>query len=129
MPASTILSSVRTPLKTAIAGVAANVFDSVPESPIVPFAAIVPNVPYLQPTLLGKDTVKLRLNFVLTVGVAIYDNQSALDNWEQLVISILAAIPSGYEVGDVSNPIPLNIGASEILAGEIQLATYYTQTN
>jgi hypothetical protein len=129
MPASTILSSVRNPLKTALAGVAANVFDSVPESPIVPFAAIVPNVPYLQPTLLGKDTVKLRLNFVLTVGVAIYDNQSALDNWEQLVISILAAIPSGYEVGDVSNPIPLNIGASEILAGEIQLATYYTQTN
>jgi hypothetical protein len=129
MPASTILSSVRNPLKTALAGVAANVFDSVPESPIVPFAAIVPNVPYLQPTLLGKDTVKLRLNFVLTVGVAIYDNQSALDNWEQLVISILAAIPSGYEVGDVSNPIPLTIGASEILAGEIQLATYYTQTN
>lgn len=129
MPASTILSSVRNPLKTALAGVAANVFDAVPESPIVPFAAIVPNVPYLQPTLLGKDTVKLRLNFVLTVGVAIYDNQSALDNWEQLVISILAAIPSGYEVGDVSNPIPLNIGASEILAGEIQLATYYTQTN
>lgn len=126
---STILSSVRTPLKTAISGVAANVFDSVPESPIVPFAAIVPNVPYLQPTLLGKDTVKLRLNFVLTVGVAIYDNQSALDNWEQLVISILAAIPSGYEVGDVSNPIPIEIGASLVLAGEIQLSTYYTQTN
>ena len=129
MTASTILSSVRTPLKTAISGVAANVFDSVPESPIVPFAAIVPNVPYLQPTLLGKDKVKLRLNFVLTVGVAIYDNQSALDNWEQLVISILAAIPSGYEVGDVSNPIPIEIGASLVLAGEIQLSTYYTQTN
>jgi hypothetical protein len=65
----------------------------------------------------------------MTVGVAMYDNAAALDNWEKLVISILAAIPSGYEVGDVSNPIPLNIGASEILAGEIQLATYYTQTN
>ena len=129
MTASTILSSVRNPLKTAIAGVAANVYDSVPEAPIVPFAAVVPNTPYLQPSLLGKDKVKLRVNFVLTVGVAIYDNQSALDNIEQLVISILAAIPSGYEVGDVSNPITLNIGASEILACEIQLSTYYTQTN
>lgn len=129
MTASTILSSVRTPLKTAISGVAANVYDSVPESPIVPFAAVVPNTPYLQPTLLGKSNVKLKVNLVMTVGVAIYDNQSALDNIEQLVISILAAIPSGYEVGDVSNPIPLNIGASEILACEIQLATYYTQTN
>jgi hypothetical protein len=61
--------------------------------------------------------------------VAIYDNQSALDNWEQLVISILAAIPSGYEVGDVSNPIIVAVGASEVLACEIQLSTYYTQTN
>jgi hypothetical protein len=127
--ASTILSSVRNPLKTAIAGVAANVYDSVPEAPIVPFAALVPNTPYLQPSLLGKDKVKLRVNFVLTVGVAIYDNQSALDNIEQLVISILAAIPSGYEVGDVSNPIIVAVGASEVLACEIQLSTYYTQTN
>ena len=129
MTASSILTSVRTPLKTAIAGVAANVYDSVPESPIVPFAAIVPNLPYMETKLIGKDTIKLQLNFVMTIGVAIYDNQSALDNIEQLVISILAAIPSGYEVGDVSNPIPLTIGASEILAGEIQLSTYYTQTN
>lgn len=129
MPASSILSSVRNPLKTAIQNVAANTYDSVPEAPIVPFAAVVPSVPYLQPTFLGKSNVKVKVNLVITVGVAIYDNQSALDNWEQLVISILAAIPSGYEVGDISNPIPLTIGASEILAGEIQLATYYTQTN
>ena len=129
MPASSILSSVRNPLKTAIAGVAANVYDSVPEAPIVPFAAIVPSTPYLQPNFLSKANVKLKVNLVITVGVAIYDNQSALDNIEKLVISILAAIPSGYEVGDVSNPIPLNIGASEILACEIQLSTYYTQTN
>jgi hypothetical protein len=129
MPASSILSSVRNPLKTAIAGVAANVYDSVPEAPIVPFAAIVPNAPYLQPTLLGKSNVKLKVNLVMTIGVAIYDNQSALDNIEQLAISILAAIPSGYEVGDVSNPINVTVGASEILACEIQLSTYYTQTN
>ena len=83
----------------------------------------------METKLIGKDTIKLQLNFVMTIGVAIYDNQSALDNIEQLVISILAAIPSGYEVGDVSNPIPLNIGASEILACEIQLSTNYTQTN
>lgn len=129
MPASSILSSVRNPLKTAIAGVAANVYDSVPEAPIVPFAAITPNAPYLQPSFLGKGNVKVKVNLVMTVGVAIYDNQSALDNIEQLAISILAAIPSGYEVGDVSNPINVTVGASEILALEIQLATYYTQTN
>ena len=129
MTASSILSSVRNPLKTAIQGVAANTYDSVPEAPIVPFAAIVPNLPYLEPQFLGKANVKVKVNLVMTVGVAIYDNQSALDNWEQLVISILAALPSGYEVGDVSNPIPIETGASLVLAGEIQLSTYYTQTN
>jgi hypothetical protein len=129
MTASSILTSVRTPLKTAIQGVAANTYDSVPESPIVPFAAVVPNTPYLEPSFLSKGNVKVKVNLIMTVGVAIYDNQSALDNIEKLVISILAAIPSGYTVGDVSNPIPLNIGASEILACEIQLSAYYTQTN
>jgi hypothetical protein len=129
MPASSILSSVRNPLKTAIAGVAANVYDSVPEAPIVPFAAIVPNTPYLQPNFLSKANVKLKVNLVITVGVAIYDNQSALDNIEQLAISILAALPTGYEVGDVTNPINVTVGASEILALEIPVATYYTQTN
>jgi hypothetical protein len=129
MPASSILSSVRTPLKTAIAGVAANVYDSVPEAPIVPFAAIVPNTPYLQPNFLSKSNVKLKVNLVITVGVAIYDNQSALDNIEQLAISILAALPTGYEVGDLTNPINVTVGASEILALEIPVATYYTQTN
>ena len=129
MPVSSILTSVRTPLKTAIAGVAANVYDSVPEAPIVPFAAIVPNTPYLQPNFLSKSNVKLKVNLVITVGVAIYDNQSALDNIEQLAISILAALPTGYEVGDVTNPINVTLGASEILALEIPVATYYTQTN
>lgn len=129
MTASTILSSVRTPLKTAIAGVAANVYDSVPEAPIVPFAAVVADSPYMESTLIGKSSVKVKLNFRIAVGVAIYDNQSALDNIEQLVISILAVIPSGYTLGNVSNPIPIEVGASQILACEIEISTYYTQTN
>jgi hypothetical protein len=58
-----------------------------------------------------------------------YSNASALDNIEKLIISILAVIPSGYTVGSVSNPVPMSIGASEILMSEIELSTQYTQTN
>ena len=58
-----------------------------------------------------------------------YSNASALDNIEKLILSILAVIPSGYTVGSVSNPIPMSIGASEILMSEIELSTQYTQTN
>jgi hypothetical protein len=58
-----------------------------------------------------------------------YSNASALDNIEKLILSILAVIPSGYTVGSVSNPVPMTIGASEILMSEIELSTQYTQTN
>lgn len=128
MPASTIATNVRGAIKTAIANVAANTYDSVPEAPIVPFAAVVPANPYLEANLIGTST-RVRVNLVITVGVAMHSNAAALDNIEQLVMSILAVIPSGYTVGSVSNPVPLTIGASEILACEIELSTQYTQTN
>lgn len=129
MPASSIAVDVRGALKTAISSVAANVYDAVPESPIVPFAAVVPNTPYLETVLIGKTAVKVKVNLVITLGVAMYSNAAALDNIEQLTISILSALPSNYTLGNVSNPIPIQIGASEILACEIEVATYYTQTN
>ena len=128
MTASSIAVSVRGAIKTAISSVAANTYDSVPEAPIVPFAAVVPSNPYLEANLLGTST-RVKVNLVITVGVAMHSNAAALDNIEQLVLSILAVIPSGYTVGSVSNPTPLTIGASEILACEIELSTQYTQTN
>jgi hypothetical protein len=129
MPASSIAVDVRGALKTAITAVAANVYDSVPESPMVPFAAVVPSAPYLETVLIGKAAVKVKVNLVITLGVAMYSNAAALDNIEKLTISILAALPANYTLGNVSNPIPVQIGASEILACEIEVSTYYTQTN
>lgn len=128
MTASSIAVNVRGALKTAIQNVAANTYDSVPEAPIVPFAAVVPSTPYLEANLIGTST-RVKVNLVITVGVAMYSNASALDNIEKLVMSILAVIPSGYTVGSVSNPVPMTIGASEILMAEIELATQYTQTH
>ena len=127
-PASSIAVNIRGALKTAIAGVAANTYDAVPEAPIVPFAAVVPNTPYLEPNLIGTST-RVKVNLVITIGVAMYSNASALDNIEKLILSILAVIPSGYTVGSVSNPVPMTIGASEILMSEIEISTQYTQTN
>jgi len=129
MTASSIAVNVRGALKTAISGVAANTYDSVPESPMVPFAAVVPSTPYLEANLIGTST-RVKVNLVITVGVASYSNAASLDNIEKLVMSILAVIPSGYTVGTVSNPIPMTLASgSEIIACEIQLSTQYTQTN
>ena len=129
MTASSIAVNIRGALKTAISSVAVNPYDSVPEAPQVPFAAIVPNTPYLEANLIGTST-RVKINLVITVGVTMYSNAASLDNIEKLVMSILAVIPSGYTVGSVSNPIPLTLASgSEILACEIDISTQYTQTN
>ena len=129
MTASSIAVNVRAPLKAALSSITLNPYDAVPEAPNVPFAAIVPNTPYLEPNLIGTST-RVKINLIITVGVAMYSNNAALDNIEKLVMSILAVIPSGYTVGSVSNPIPMTLASgSDILACEIDISTQYTQTN
>ena len=129
MTASSIAVNVRGAIKTAISSVAVNPYDSVPEAPQVPFAAVVPNTPYLEPNLIGTST-RVKINLVITIGVAMYSNAASLDNIEKLVMSILAVIPQGYTVGSVSNPIPMTLASgSEVLACEIDISTQYTQTN
>lgn len=130
MTASSIAVDVRGALETALASVAANVSDSVPAAPQVPFVAVVPSNPYMDIQLIGKAATKVQLNLVLTLGVANYDNASALDNIEKLTLSVLAALPAGYIIGSVSQPIPLELASGAVvLACEIQVSTYYTQTN
>lgn len=131
MTASTILSSVRQPLAAVFtsANIVANVYDHVPEFPPNPFLVIVPTNPYMEIDLIGKAQTKVKLNFNLTCGVQNADNAAALDNLEQLIISILAAIPSGFEIGAVSAPRLLSVGNGESLAADISISTRYTQTN
>lgn len=129
MTASTILSSVRQPLASAFAGITANVYDHVPEFPPNPFLAVVPADPYMEIDLIGKSALKVKLNYTLTCGVQTADNAAALDNLEQLIISILSAIPAGYEIGAVSAPLIRLVGNGESLVSEIAVTTRYTQTN
>ena len=54
---STILSAVRTPLATALAGVSANIFSYVPEQVPVPAVVVVPDSPYLAFAKIGRAHV------------------------------------------------------------------------
>lgn len=126
---TTIAEDVRTPLAEALQSVAASVYSSVPEMIIPPACVIVPSSPYLESTLIGKDTVKVKINFDVTAAVAYNNNAGALDNLEQLVISILGAMPSGYVVGDVQRPSITSVGASTLLTADVSVSTYYTQAN
>lgn len=129
MPASSIQTNIRDALKSAFSGVAASVYNSVPESVIAPAVVIVPDTPYMEPVLIGKTEVKMKINMTATAIVSYNSNPAALDNLEKLIISILAVVPAGYILGDVERPTVTQIGAAQYLSADINLSTYYTQTN
>ena len=128
MPASTILSQVRQPLATALASVAGNVYSFVPESVIPPAVVVVPDSTYLELETINKNTIHTKINFTISVAVAYNSNPASLDNIEQLILSVLAVIPSGYVVSAVERPTVTQVGASTLLIADVRVSTYYTQT-
>lgn len=128
MTASSI-ADTRAVLANSFSALAANVYASVPESPIPPAIVVVPDSPYAEVVLIGKGSVKLKINFAISAIVASNSNAGSLDNLEKLIVGILAAMPAGYVVGQIEKPTVLEIGASPMLVADINVSTYYTQTN
>ena len=130
MPASTIQDDVRGAIKTALAGVSANVYDSVPESPAVPAVVLVPDSPYMELELISKATTRLKLNYTVSAAVAYLSNSASLDNLEKLVISILGALSaSKYELSTVERPTVTQVGTVNLLVSDIRLSVRYEQTS
>lgn len=125
---TTIAADVRGALKTALAGTAANVYGNVPEAVIPPAIVIIPDTPYLDFEVINKSVLKCKVNLVITCIVAYNSNAAALDNLEQLVISAIQAIPTGWEVIHAEQPKVTEINASPMLTSDILVSTYYTQT-
>ena len=125
---STILSAVRTPLATALAGVLGNVYSFVPETVIPPAVVVVPDSPYIELETINKSTIHAKLNYTISVAVAYNSNPASLDNIEQLIMSVLAVIPTGYVVSSVERPTVTQVGASTLLIADVRVSTYYTQT-
>ena len=123
----TIQSTVRAALQTSLAAVAANVYDHVPEALIPPAIVIVPDNPYLEPTSLGGATKRIQCNFLVTLCVAYNSNPGSLDNLEQLAISTMNALPSGYTygIGNLSKPRVETINTTTMLVADIQVFAIY----
>lgn len=128
MPANAI-SDTRAALANAFSALSANVYPSVPESPIPPAIVVVPDSPYMEVILIGNSSVKVKINFAITAIVASNSNAGSLDNLEKLIMGILAAMPAGYVVGQIEKPTVLEVGQSPMLVADINVSTYYTQTN
>ena len=123
-----ISEDIRGVIKTALAGVTANVYDSVPEAPIVPAVVIVPDSPYMELETIGRAKVRVKLNYTITACVAYFSNAASLDNLEKLVISILSALSaSKYELSTVEQPSVTQVGTTNLLVSDIRLSVRYEQ--
>ena len=122
----TIEADIRTPLQTTLSTIAANVYNGIPETMTSPSIVLVPGSPYLESVLINGATTKVKINLTVTGVVAYMNNAAALDNLEQLMIDIISTMPSGYEVGNVNQPQPLEVGAGKYLTADLQVSTYYT---
>ncbi|MFZ9945296.1 MAG: hypothetical protein ACO3FZ_06275, partial [Candidatus Nanopelagicaceae bacterium] len=61
--------------------------------------------------------------------VAYFSNAAALDNLEQLVISILGELDaSKYELSVVERPTVTEVGTTTLLVSDIRLSVRYEQT-
>ena len=128
MPSS-ISVDVREAIKTALAGVTANVYDTVPEAPIVPAVMVIPDSPYMEVETIGKSPVRVNLNYTVTAAVAYFSNPASLDNLEKLIISILGALnASKYELSTVERPSVTQVGTTNLLVSDIRLSVRYEQT-
>ena len=121
-----IQTAIRTPLQSALSSIAANVYNGVPEAMTSPSICLIPDSPYLETVLINGTTTKVKVNLTVTGVVTYANNAAALDNLETLMISIIGAMPSGYEVRDVSAPQSLEVGAGKYLVADLQVSTYYT---
>ena len=128
MPASTISANVRGTLATALATPLASVYTSVPETVIPPAVVIVPDSPYLESTTIGKNVTRVKINMTVSAAMAYNNNAGALDQLEVLIITLIGLMPVGYEVGDVSRPTIISVGASNLLSADLSVSTYNTQT-
>ena len=124
---TTISTNVRDALATALASVAASVYSEPPETVIPPACIIVPADPYLESEFIGNQSVRVKINLQITACVAYYSNAGALDNLEQLIISIMNVIPTNYTVGIVSSPRITQVGATNLLVADIEISTNYKQ--
>jgi len=90
-----IESVIRTPLKTALSSIAANVYNGIPETMTSPSICLIPDAPYLESVLINGATTKVKVNLTVTGVVTYANNAAALDNLETLMINIISAIPGG----------------------------------
>lgn len=114
------LATVRAEIASWLASTSANVYPYSPPVPSTPAVIIVPANPYLEPIgINGRGN--LRANYRLTAAVAMNDNQGSLEQLEDLMLQIIAAVPAGVELSSFEAPGIAQVGATSLLLADCTL--------
>jgi hypothetical protein len=70
-----IESAIRTPLKTSLSSIAANVYNGIPETMTSPSICLIPDSPYLETVLINGATTKVKVNLTVTGVVTLMHRQ------------------------------------------------------
>lgn len=120
------LSGIREDITDLLSGVDANVYFFPPEIVMTPACILIPDSDYITPMAIGAN--KFRIKFRLTFAVKMTSNQAALNALEDLIFEAYNSLAVGYILGEVSDPRPVNLGQSDLLAAEMRVEVI-TQIN
>lgn len=119
------LSTVRSNLMDSFNAISCAVYDYAPEAVIPPAAIVFPANPYLEVMTIGSNA-RVMVNLNVVACVAMNNNQAALNNLEDLVSSMIKALPTGYVVRDVSDFQKTQVGPSDLLTATMVVAVATT---
>ncbi len=120
---STILSSIRTPLATALGSVSANVYSYVPEAVQVPAVILVPSGDWVTA---GDTFGAFRIGFDVTLIVENAANETMITALDDLVDDTLDAIApaNGFYASQVGAPSLIEISGANYLSTTITVYQY-----
>ena len=120
------ISDVRAALMATFDALGVAVYDHVPPVVSTPALFVFPDEPYLETKLIGSATVRVNVRLRIVAAVASLDNRAALANLEDLLVSVLGNLPSGYVAGEWDKPSMDAVGPSELLVSTMTVETVAT---
>lgn len=121
-----ITTDARQAIITALSGVAATVYDTVPPAPIPPAVVVAPDSPWFVPATIGN---RLRGELRLRCMCVTRDGQGGIDRLESLIEAVMSALPDGVAVDEVSPPQSTDLGAQgSALMSEIAIRLHIKES-
>jgi hypothetical protein len=111
------LTTTRQDLADVLKDAGYSVYSYPNEVMFAPAIVLVPGSPYVS----WQTPTRLSAKYLLTLMVAINDNQAGLINLENMIETVAALLPNYVSVGDFTQPSVNEVGSTEYLTSDIEI--------